>query len=44
MQGGTENEAYEYWIAKYCYDNDIPALGICAGQNYIVGALGGKTT
>ena len=44
LQGGTENEAYEYWIAKYCYDNDIPVLGICAGQNYIVGALGGKTT
>jgi len=27
-------------VAKYCYENDIPCLGICAGQNNIVRALG----
>ena len=30
-------------IAKYCYENDIPTLGICCGQNVIVRALGGTT-
>ena len=43
LQGGNSNEAYENWIAKYCYENDIPVLGICAGQNSIVRALGGTT-
>ena len=43
LQGGTTCEAYENWIAKYCYDNDIPILGICAGQNGIARGLGGTT-
>lgn len=43
LQGGTTNEAFENWIAKYCYENDIPCLGICAGQNSIVRGLGGTT-
>lgn len=43
LQGGSTNEAFENWIAKYCYDNNIPCLGICAGQNSIVRALGGTT-
>lgn len=43
LQGGDANEAYEPFIAKYCYDNDIPCLGICAGQNSIVRGLGGTT-
>lgn len=43
LQGGTTTEAYENWIAKYCYINDIPCLGICAGQNGIVRGLGGNT-
>ena len=43
LQGGNANEAYEPFIAKYCYDNDIPCLGICAGQNSIVRGLGGTT-
>ena len=43
LQGGSTNEAFENWIAKYCYDNDIPCLGICAGQNSIVRGLGGTT-
>lgn len=43
LQGGLETESYECIIAKYCYDNDIPILGICAGQNNIARALGGTT-
>lgn len=43
LQGGLETEAHEIIIAKYCYDNDIPILGICAGQNNIARALGGTT-
>lgn len=34
---------YEMIIAKYCYDNDIPTLGLCCGQNVMVRALGGTT-
>lgn len=29
--------------AKYCYDNNMPTLGIYCGQNVIVRALGGTT-
>lgn len=43
LQGGNTNEAFEPFIAKYCYDNDIPCLGICAGQNSIVRGLNGTT-
>lgn len=43
IQGGIQNEECENVIAKYCYDNNIPILGICAGQNNIVRALGGTT-
>lgn len=43
LQGGTTNEAYENWIAQYCYQNDIPVLGICAGQNCLVRGLNGTT-
>ena len=43
LQGGNANEAFEPFIAKYCYNNDIPCLGICAGQNSIVRGLGGTT-
>lgn len=42
LQGGLETDNYESIIAKYCYDNDMPILGICAGQNNIARALGGK--
>ena len=41
LQGGNASEAFEPFVAKYCYDNNIPCLGICAGQNNIVRALGG---
>lgn len=43
LQGGSQTDNYECIIAKYCYDNDIPILGICAGQNNIARALGGST-
>ncbi len=43
LQGGLETEEYETVVAKYCYDNDIPILGICAGQNNIARAVGGRT-
>ncbi len=43
LQGGAETDNYECIVAKYCYENDIPILGICAGQNNIARALGGTT-
>lgn len=43
LQGGLETDNYESIISKYCYDNDIPILGICAGQNNIARVLGGTT-
>lgn len=43
LQGGVNSLKYESWIAKYTYDNDIPTLGICAGQNAMVRAVGGTT-
>lgn len=42
LQGGSESEKFEPFVAKYCYDNNIPCLGICAGQNQIVRGLGGN--
>lgn len=41
LQGGLEMDNYEFVVARYCYDNNIPILGICAGQNAIAKALGG---
>ena len=43
LQGGISSHNYEEFIAKYCYDNDIPLLGICAGYNNMIRGLGGKT-
>lgn len=43
LQGGLEMDNYEFIVAKYCYENNIPILGICAGQNAIAKALGGTT-
>lgn len=43
LQGGIEMDNYEFIIAKYCYENNIPILGICAGQNAIAKAVGGST-
>lgn len=41
LQGGNTNESYEPFIARYCYENNIPCLGICAGQNSVARALNG---
>lgn len=43
IQGGKDSLKYEAWIAKYTFDNNIPTLGICGGQNNMVRAVGGKT-
>ncbi|MCX4364907.1 MAG: gamma-glutamyl-gamma-aminobutyrate hydrolase family protein [Bacilli bacterium] len=41
LQGGGYADEYECFIAKYCHDYDIPILGICAGNQNMVRALGG---
>lgn len=43
FQGGGACDNYEMIVAKYCFENDIPTLGICCGQNVIARALGGTT-
>ena len=42
LQGSGACDNYEMIVAKYCYDNNIPTLGICCGQNVMVRALGGN--
>lgn len=42
LQGGRYVDEYECFIAKYCYDYDIPLLGICAGKHNMVRAVGGS--
>lgn len=42
LQGGGESDAYEMWIAKYCHENNIPILAICAGFNNLVRGVGGS--
>ena len=41
LQGGVESDNYEIIIAKYCYDNNIPILGICAGIQELNVIFGG---
>ena len=41
LQGGISSNNYEEFIAKYCYEKDIPLLGICAGYNNMIRGLGG---
>lgn len=43
LQGGKDSDKYESWVAKYTFDNDIPTLGICAGQNAMIRGVGGTT-
>lgn len=43
LPGGKSTLKYESWVAKYCFDNDIPTLGICGGQNAAVRGVGGTT-
>ena len=42
IQGGLSSDDYEIKTAKYAIDNDIPVLGICAGFNNIIRAMGGE--
>lgn len=42
LQGGVSSHNYEEFIARYCYENNVPLLGICAGYNNIIRGLGGK--
>lgn len=43
LQGGMNSCYYEEFTAKYCFENNVPLLGICAGYNTIIRALGGTT-
>ncbi len=40
LQGGDYSCAYEVEIAKYALEKDMPMIGICAGFNNILRALG----
>ncbi len=40
LQGGDYSCSYEVEIAKYALEKDIPLIGICAGFNNILRALG----
>ncbi len=42
IQGGLSSDDYEIKATKYAIDNNIPVLGICAGFNNIIRAMGGK--
>lgn len=42
LEGGLSSASYEYEVAKYAIENDIPLLGICAGFNNIIRAMNGK--
>ena len=42
LAGGYMSDVYEMWVARYCYQHDIPLLAICAGQTNIVRILGGN--
>ena len=41
LQGGISSHNYEEFVAKYCYENDVPLIGVCAGYNNIIRGLGG---
>lgn len=43
LQGGDVGDVHEIFIAKYCYENDIPLLGICEGQSNLIRGIGGTT-
>lgn len=43
LQGGVYSSYCEEFVAKYCYEKDKPILGICAGYNCMIRALGGTT-
>jgi len=41
LEGGLTSASYEYEVAKYAIEKDVPLLGICAGFNNIIRAMGG---
>lgn len=43
LAGGTASEQFEIYTAKYCHEQNIPLLGICAGFQNMVRAMGGET-
>lgn len=43
LPGGLETRPYELLLARFAYSMKKPILGICAGQNVLVRALGGST-
>jgi len=42
LQGGWDSFHHEIAVARYCYENNIPLLGICAGHSNVIKALGGS--
>ena len=42
LQGGGVACNYEWYIAKYCIEKDIPLLGICCGMMNMARATNGK--
>lgn len=42
LEGGLSSASYEYEVAKYAIEKNIPLLGICAGFNNIIRAMNGK--
>lgn len=44
FQGGPSSSKFETFLANYTYLNDIPTLGICAGQNALIRGVGGEIT
>lgn len=42
LEGGLSSASYEIEAAKYAIEKDIPLLGVCAGFNNIVRAMGGN--
>ena len=44
LQGGLTNAYYEIEIAKYAIEKDVPIIGVCAGFNNLIRALGGTVT
>lgn len=40
LQGGLSDDYYEFYIAEYALENNIPIIGICAGFNTLAIATG----
>jgi len=42
LPGGVASNEFDLFVAKYAFEHDIPLMGICAGMNNVVRALGGS--